>query len=386
MSSESTDQTMQQHGSDEDDTNQTPNFKRQRLLSPEPKQMKIIHLFDDCLEKCFDYLDLRNLFNVAIANEWLRPAVGMVYRREFGKKTVCMNILDEFHKLTCGPYESPNEISVHGFHKCLLYLRCLGPSISHLKIGYGRWTTNQCIHIDEYINKYCAKSLVSLKISNKPKMSSEHIKKPFERVQSLKIVNSGIGNELPSLSALYPNVGKLILSNVCMIKRYIDTPLDHLVDLRIEIKKNGLQYKDVAKLLHQSAQLKSLSIHVYQNQSFTLIRLTELMKSNGTIRKLCVYIHEGTTVDKLTDVQRFVGEHPALIAVNFVGFIFTSETALAFIQQLDGLKRFRFRLDNSVAVEPFVAALDDVGGGSQWKSSQELDYFLRRIINLERFD
>lgn len=50
--------------------------------------IKITDLYDDCLAKCFEYLDLRSLFNVSVANEWLRPAANDVYKRKFGRKMV----------------------------------------------------------------------------------------------------------------------------------------------------------------------------------------------------------------------------------------------------------------------------------------------------------
>lgn len=43
------------------------------------KTIKIVHLNDDCLMKFFEDSNIGNLLNVAIANEWLRPATAEVY-------------------------------------------------------------------------------------------------------------------------------------------------------------------------------------------------------------------------------------------------------------------------------------------------------------------
>lgn len=52
---------------------------------------KIIDLNDDCLVKIFKSLNIEDLFNVAVANEWLRPAANSVYKRKFGAKKIHLN-------------------------------------------------------------------------------------------------------------------------------------------------------------------------------------------------------------------------------------------------------------------------------------------------------
>lgn len=63
--------------------------KYQRPATPE-QPTKCTDLNDDCLQKIFEHLNLIELFNVAVANEWLRPAAGIVYKRKFGMKKVEM--------------------------------------------------------------------------------------------------------------------------------------------------------------------------------------------------------------------------------------------------------------------------------------------------------
>lgn len=49
----------------------------------EPKSTtKIIDLNDDCLVKIFEYLNIQNLLNVALANDWLRSAANDLYKRK----------------------------------------------------------------------------------------------------------------------------------------------------------------------------------------------------------------------------------------------------------------------------------------------------------------
>ena len=122
----------------ENENCQNAQRKSQRLLVKSQQPMKITDLDDDCLEKIFENLDLRSLFNVAVANEWLRPAARVVYKRKFGVKYVRIqkshHSLPSSLKLTI----AGNYILVKSLKTCLQYLRCLGSSISNLDIHYNK--------------------------------------------------------------------------------------------------------------------------------------------------------------------------------------------------------------------------------------------------------
>lgn len=121
-----------------------------------PQPMKITGLNDDCLVKIFKDLDLESLFNVAVANQWLRPAARHVYKRRFGGNRV--DIIGDGYSST--PLENCKSIiSVAGLKMCLQYLRCFGPSIIDLVVRYAEWNDVRCEHIHFYINKYCTESL-----------------------------------------------------------------------------------------------------------------------------------------------------------------------------------------------------------------------------------
>lgn len=115
---------------------------------------KIIDVNDDCLEKLFELLDLQSLFNMALANEWLRPAANEVYKRKFGQKEVrlCVDSSQIVERL----FEKETKIFVNGRKMCLQYLRCFGPSIGHFEI-FHMFLCDQhhCQHIHQYIEKYC---------------------------------------------------------------------------------------------------------------------------------------------------------------------------------------------------------------------------------------
>lgn len=61
---------------------------------------RIIDVNDDCLRKISQYLDLHNFFNVAIANEYLRPAAAEVYKHKYGEKDVNIHECDDYRRRT----------------------------------------------------------------------------------------------------------------------------------------------------------------------------------------------------------------------------------------------------------------------------------------------
>lgn len=126
----------------------TQQSKSQRLESSGESvhTMKIIDLNDDCLMTIFGYLDLSSLFNVAISNEWLRPAAGYVYQRKFGMTTVNIGGCDDYRRNTRSKdrdnhFTKHNTlnvgyagIDVYGLKTCLQYLHYFGPFIRNLTI------------------------------------------------------------------------------------------------------------------------------------------------------------------------------------------------------------------------------------------------------------
>lgn len=79
----------QKHQRDDDKSLQPQSSECQQLQTAgQSTTTKITDLNDDCLVKCFKYLDLISLFKVSVASKWLRPAANDVYNRKFGSNKV----------------------------------------------------------------------------------------------------------------------------------------------------------------------------------------------------------------------------------------------------------------------------------------------------------
>lgn len=369
----------------EDENRSSPQQKSQRLFaksqpsvsSDEP--MKITDLVDDCLVKIFEHLDVCNLFNVAVANEWLRPAVGAVYKRKFGVMEI--RIVANHYASASGlePYISSKVICIIGLKMCLQFLRCLGPSISNLNIRYYGWHRKQCNHIHHYMNTFCTDSLVNIEFWDKPNGNRiKQFEKPFVNVRLVKVCCSCLGDQLPFYQQWFPNMRSLELDNVRTIQ-HIRTSFPCLEDLRVSINDNGdlgcTKMKAIS-LLRQYPQLHSLEIRTSKRQ--TMDTLLNIIKYNQTICNLKIKMYWFVAVINFSDIERLTQEHPLLIELELAGFKFSTDDVITLVGQFNWLKQFRFQIINRVEYDRLVSKLD-----SRWRPSLQVlgahDVTLQRL-------
>lgn len=346
-----------------------PESKHQRPATPE-QPMKITDLDDDCLEKIFERLDLCSLCNVVASNALLRPAARTVYKRKCGIKKV--HIYSSAPGLKVSAFD--NHISVSGLKMCLQFLRCFGSSIINLYISYARWNNKQCGYIHQYINKYCAESLVKLVFHHKPNISIDCFKKPFVNVRTVTVCSGDLADQFPLFAQWFPNIHTLKLMSVCIGNRYIDTSFHHLHDLRIDLIRNRhITDECVNRLFHKCRQLKSLTIGLWDSEGMTLNKLLNFIKYNPMICKLAVSMRSQRAVTP-TEMRQLVSEHPSLVELDLKRFEFAAMDAVWLIEQLESLKKFCFKMDNQLEYDRFVAQLD-----SKWQPSSCFEWFGRVI-------
>lgn len=308
-----------------------PQRKSQRLLDKsQPSSMKITDLDDDCLEKIFKHLSLRSLFNVAVANEWLRPAANIVYKRKFGMKQV---FIDNGRYTSASGLVLYGQTTFIGLKACLQFLRCLGSSINHLNIWYSRWNKKQCEHIHQYVNEYCANSLVNIEFWDKPNRNPiKQFGKPFVNIHTAMVYNSCLGDQFSSFQQWFPNMRTLKLHNVRTL-RCIGTPFEHLKDLRININKDGALGHTMVKairLLRLHPQLHSLEIRMGSAENIALNMLLDFINANPEIRTLKIiynYVYWYFTANNTSDIQRLAREHPSLVEIELTGLILSPNDA-----------------------------------------------------------
>lgn len=334
------------------------------LAAPDPpaQTTKIIDLNDDCLAKIFNDLDLVNLFNVALANEWLRPAAADVYKRKFGSKTVRLRI---FPSRIHGLYEC-DFIEISDLKLCLQFLRCFGSSICDLTLRY-RWTGVWSRYIHEYVNKYCANSLVNITFEDKSYGPISHFDKPFVAVQSVTFCGtSQLGNQLSSFAGWFPNVCVLKLCNVWLDMDIEMPSFQHLTHLEINIKNDerrsyGFTANGATRLLYVNRQLHSLAVSV-PARGISMVTMLNAIKTNRSIRNLTVSMgREQWLLD--AQAERLTNEHPTLIQLDLTAYKVAVATAMLLMRRLSSLTMLCFQIDKATEYDRLVRQL-----GDQWQS------------------
>lgn len=347
---------------DDDATSSSPPSKRQQP-NQSKNPLKITDLNEICLEKIFRHLDLTSLFNVAIANEWLRPAAREIYQHRYGQS---QSFISGRKFLTHTILQHFNSIDVHGLRPCLQYLRCFGPAIRDLWILYNKWTKQQCEHIHQYINEYCADTLTSILFQDKSYNYNpiKQFAKPFANVREVCTFDVDLGSQLSSFPTWFPNVSTLKLHSTRINRRCsIEVPFTHLRHLYLDISPsdgNGLTVNQATHLVSSNTQLNSLHLSVYGQPRLTPSALLNLIKNNQAITKLMVTLDESTVVIPAAHIERLVQEHPLLVEVSLKGFIFTAKHAITLTQRLNSLTCFCFEIKNTQDYDDCVRMLDQL--------------------------
>lgn len=357
-----------------------PKIPRQELSngkSVPPKPTKIIDLNDDCLMKIFNRLDLKNLFNVAIANEWLRPAAADVYKQKFGSKSVIICRCDDLRVTTRADtnksiFNKPraiddcsNLVRLNGLKTCLQYLRCFGSSMSKLSMSYKESRSKRYQHIHDYITKYCTDNLVAISFYGLPKSSMPQLEKPLKNVTTLSIGCTNLGKHFPLFAKLCPNVQTLELDRISLNAVATFQQLQHLsIDDRFDKNRKVLKH-DAARLFNLHPQLQSIELRVQNSPDMPMDKLLQIIKSNTAITKLNVklsYDDYDTCLVDSTDVEQLINEHPSLVELNLPQYEFSVENGIKMVQRLNALKKFNFWMFRYLDQKELMTKL-----GSEWE-------------------
>lgn len=348
-------------------------------VAAEKPPTSITDLNDDCLIKCFNYLDWCSLIKVAIASEWLRPAANEVYKRKFRSK-----------KITFPGGMVSKRATMRGVKRYLQMLRCVGSSMGHLAIRCLRLNDKQWEYIQQYISTYCSQTLVSIDFQDKSDMPIKYFDKPFVNVRKVGVYHSKLGQQLPLFPKWFPNLQALHLRDVReQLSHRNLPPFQHLQDLRINIHDGttGFTKRSAARVFHSSPELQQLTIRVVGNHGIALDTLLNMIETNRNISELAI-LQEGCSMGvSSSEIDRLINEHPSLAALNLSGYKIDANDALTVIRQLESMQKFCIQFCNLQELikfaRYFVAHLN-----GQWKSSLRAENLnvLRLIVILQRRD
>lgn len=308
---------------------------------------KIIDLDDVCLDKIFMPLNIKDLFSVAVGNEWLRPAANFVYKRKFGDKKVWFSRVHSTQSTN-----ALNNIGVfiiiYDFKTCLEFLRCFGTSITHLEISYGQSNSKRYRYVHQYVNEYCSESLVTLQFDRKSSFAMEHIKKPFNNVQHIQLFGCDLSENFRSFDDIFPHLRHLSIDGVGLNHCFIAATPTRLERLSISLADNNnyfatKRYNVLNQLLQSNHQLQSLTLFAPALNSITFNSLLDMIKENQLISELVLSTGYAPHSVNAKQIEHLAREHPLLAELDLQSFHFTTDNIMTIIRQPTVLKKFRFR-------------------------------------------
>lgn len=313
------------------------------------KPQKIIDLFDECLETIFQSLGFDDLYNVAVANESLRPTARFIYRRKFGACKVRLYSVENI-KNTSKPIYRAGVIIINDLKSCLQFLRCFGSSIGHLAIHYRESDSHRYDYVHQYINKYCSDSLVHIRFNLKPSFRIEHFDKPFVNVQRIEMFRCNLDEQFQQFFEWFPNVKDVKINGIEIVcRRFMDANPSQLEHLVINIKGNecantAQQNKCITDLFNAHRQLQILKINVFKYTQMPLSSLLDMIKENQSISELTVndgkLDHSNAIITM--EIKRLIHEHPSLVELDLSYYRLSVDHVNIIIQRSIALKQFRF--------------------------------------------
>lgn len=241
--------------------------------------MKITDIEIKCLEKVFKYLDMNDLFNLAEANTWLRRAVQQVYKEKSISKVKMLH--NEGRRLSV----KDEELRVNGLETQLRFLRYFGHLITSLAIDYDQIAENCRTYMDQYINVYCADTLIELCLWGADESVFEELKKPFKQIESVSVC----AWQMPNLDGqLFPKC------------------------IALELDCDGEDDSDLQNIenfIQSSPQLKSLCIATFLNEDIcqSISNLTALETFGINLTSDCFKYFDYDGIDiHLENVKKFI--------------------------------------------------------------------------------
>lgn len=324
---------------------------------------KITDLNDDCLLKIFGHLDLVNLFSVAVANEYLRPAAGEIYRQKFGAKAVKVSECNDYKwtRANARKHQSEDfssaldlssyEVTVRGLKASLQFLRCFGSEIKRLYIHFEKSASKRYQHLLQQVNNFCSGNLERLTFYEMPDMAIEQqFKKRFSKVIVVTFKYGCLGQQWPSIMVEYfPNIKVLNMIHVSICcranKNSIEKPIKTLKEIYISGGLTGDKALEIAaNLLANARQLNSFTISSRRNADMNKL-LTEIKNNPSIVQLILSHNYPSVTIRvNSNQVRQLLDQHSKLIFLRLYGYELNADEAVAVIRGLKSLKIFQFHM------------------------------------------
>lgn len=343
---------------DRDDDNGEPSRKNQKLdtdNAPEPKS--ITNICIEMVDRIFDYLNIESLLNVAQTCKRLQTAAITKFRDKHGQKNVDLKIVRYGGSASITIHHDAIDVSSLKF--CLPFLRVFGAEFSTLSIKAYHLSRVHHSYLDQYINKYCAKTLASIRFVEKSSFSIDNFPTPFTSVKDVYIGHSNLGQQLPLIAQLFPNVNHLFMYGVSIAENFTAVSFPQLENLVMNDYEN-FTMDGVLHPLHANRQLKcfQLSLKTRFHELIDLNVILDMIAENPSISKLCILNGDNIFVDPV-DLLRFANERPSMIDVDLKRCFMIVDDVIMFIRQQPILKRICFKVHDHTDYDHLKDELGD---------------------------
>lgn len=242
-------------------------WKQNTPAKPEPLEdaiakgkSKITDLKDDCPDQIFKKLQLKDLLNVSDSSKRFKKPVGYAFASNYGDhemdmRCFCNQNLKQ-HKIN-GNFS----LEISGMLICLKILRCFGHKISKLAICYGSINEDQEAKVNQYLNEYCADSLVEIRIEGP---TIPNLIKPFCKIKKIEFRFTHLDFKITQFNKWFPNMRRLkfefVIDTKMEDRRCIEKHFPHLE----EIGFNGFSMErnfnetNIANALRLNPQLRKV--------------------------------------------------------------------------------------------------------------------------------
>ncbi|XP_031633335.1 uncharacterized protein LOC116347069 [Contarinia nasturtii] len=265
------------------------NEKRKRKEPAAASELKptkqLSDMVDDCIEYILDLLQLEDLITVGEISKQFQGLAGSVYRRKFKAREMIINLLDEAYyrqypnvdilgrpPISDRIYVDESDIIIVKPLLAFKVVRIFGKSITKLNIQMP--FNGLCQKFFQQVNKHCNKSLRSLLMNNwdtqlRTTDMFVGLKKVFENVEEIYLVDGMVCPEQPNLNKLFPRLRLMMLKSCnipnakCIVKAYNNMEYVHFnFSEKFPIK---FVARDFIRLINLNPRILHLSLNKYYN-------------------------------------------------------------------------------------------------------------------------
>ncbi|XP_031631982.1 uncharacterized protein LOC116346184 [Contarinia nasturtii] len=210
--------------------------------------LQLVHIIQECLTVIFQYLDLKDLYNVAEADKHFVPVVRSIFSQRYRHKQLVLNLSDISANVSSDCIEIPKELNTTAFFEYF------GSAILKLKVIGMDWCPNE---IKESFLKHCTASIVELELVSCT-YCFKGVDQPFENVKHLVINDSTLWSLWPD--QWFPNVIELHLKFKSIHANFLPGHFPKMTRLDIDDPNMKILPRIVDRMIRMNPQLTCLGV------------------------------------------------------------------------------------------------------------------------------